>query len=78
MSKDYPHVFAPQRAEVTAEDEAAGPFLRVEFIHDEPGEGENSHMGFFDSHDDINNFADRLHEMLDAANVGEKINAPTE
>jgi hypothetical protein len=78
MSKEYPHIFAPQRVEVTVEDEAAGPYLRVEFVHDEPAEGETAHMGFFDSHADIDAFAARLHEMLDAANIGEKKDATPE
>lgn len=74
MDKEYAEIFAPNRAEITVDDNGGGRYLRVEFINDETdlGTGENPHQGFFCTHDDINEFSARLHEMLDAAQVGEK------
>lgn len=57
-------VFAPQRIRVSVKDEGGGHYLAVEGINDEPELGETAHEMYFETEEQINDFARICKNML--------------
>ncbi len=71
MRKEDHYLFGAARCAVKIEDECGGPYLIVEFHNDEPQGGESIHAGFFCTHEDIDRFAQHLHNILTTAETSD-------
>jgi hypothetical protein len=63
---DNPAPYSAQRIIITLHDQAAGPYLAIQGVNDEPDklEDENNHEFYFQSIEEVNKFASLCRRML--------------